>query len=486
MSSPASPAPTDSAPLATTARKGFAWQGAAFVLARLSLLASTVVLARVLGPSDYGLIAFGLTVVTALNVVSDFGASQAIVYLPRLPRRIDAALAQGILGSVLLVALWVVAVPFLLDWLDKPDDTLMLQVLSLVLIFTSIGQVPDAVLRKSLQFQKRLPGEMARGLSRGVVAITLALVGFGAWSLVWAEIVGSIAYAIVCWIMVDHRPGPIRRWFDLEEIRTLLGFGFPAAINGGLATVVLNVDYFVIISTLGATALGYYFVGFRIPELVVLSVFAVFSQVTYPLYAHVNGQPARLRRGYLVSMRIQATYGFGVGVAIAVASPVIVPVLFGAKYDATIPVMQAIAIYAVFRSLATGAVDVFKAVGRPQLGMWLGVGRIVLLVPALFLATRWGITGVAVAQAVMALLFTLVTQQIVCRVVDLSWPRLLRALTPSALVGVGTGVGAFLGMTLVPGPSWWSLIAAGVGSVLVGGTALVLLDRDIVKKVLRG
>ncbi len=480
------PAPTDATPLALTARKGFAWQGAAFVLARLTLLASTVVLARVLGPSDYGLISFGLTIVTALNVVSDFGASQAIVYLPRTPRRIDTALAQGILGSLLLVVLWVVSVPFLLDWLDEPDDALMLQVLSLVLVFTSIGQVPDAVLRKSLQFQKRLPGEMARGLTRGVVAITLALSGFGAWSLVWAEIAGSIAYAIVCWIMVDHRPGPIRHWVDPDEMRTILDFGFPAAVNGGLATVVLNVDYFVVISTLGAASLGYYFVGFRIPELVILSVFQIFSQVTYPLYAHVNGEVGRLRRGYLLSMRIQATYGFGAGIAIAVASPVIVPVLFGEKYAATVPVMSAIAIYAVFRSLSTGAVDVFKAVGRPKLGMWLGVGRLVLLVPALFLATRWGITGVAVAQAVMALLFTLATQQVVCRVIHLSWGTLLRALTPSALVGVGSGLGAWIGMLVVPGESWWSLIAAGVGTVLLGGAALLLLDRGTVRKVLRG
>ncbi len=250
--------------------------------------------------------------------------------------------------------------------------------------------------------------------------------------------------------------------------------------------MVLNVDYLVVVSMLGTASLGYYFVGFRIPELLVLSVFQVFSQVTYPLYAHVNGDPARLRRGYLTSMRIQASYGFGVGAAIAVASPVIVPALFGQRYAAAAPVMAAIAVYAVFRALATGAVDVFKAIGRPKLGMWLGIGRLLLLVPALFLASRWGITGVAIGQAVMALLFTIVTQQVVCRVIGLSWGRLLKTLAPSALVGVATGGGAWLGMLVVGDESWLAMGLAAVGALVLGVAMLLATDRATLRTVLRG
>ena len=101
----------------------------------------------------------------------------------------------------------------------------------------------------------------------------LALMGFGAWSLVWAEITGAVAYAVICWLMVSHRPGPFREWWNRQEMRTLLRFGIPTALNGGLATAVQNVDYLVIMTTLGTASLGYYFVGFRIPELVVVSAF---------------------------------------------------------------------------------------------------------------------------------------------------------------------------------------------------------------------
>jgi PST family polysaccharide transporter len=460
------------------------WQGAAFVLARLLLLVSTVVLARFLGPSEYGLISFGLVIVTALNVVSDIGVSQALVYLPDRRRLVDSALVIGVVGSLVLGALWVVAVPFLLDALGHPGNDLQLQLLALVLVITSIGQVPDAILRKRLLFSRRLPAELGRGLGRGLVAVVLALMGFGAWSLVWAEITGAVAYAVICWLMVSHRPGPFREWWNRSEMRTLLRFGVPTAVNGGLATAVQNIDYLVIVTTLGTTSLGYYFVGFRIPELVIISVFLVFSQVTYPLYATVNDDPERLRRGYLLSTRVQATYGFAAGAGIAVAAPVLVPVLFGERYAATVPVMSAIAIYAVFRSLTAGSADVFKAVGRPELGMWLGVARLTLLVPALYFASQWGITGVAVGQLVMAVVFALITQQVVCRTMVLPMTRLLKALVPCVLAGLGSALGAFLGMTVAGGTSWGTLVATVLGSVLVGGLVILATDRGTIRKAL--
>jgi PST family polysaccharide transporter len=465
------------------ARRGVVWQGAAYVLARLLLLVSTAVLARVLGPADFGFIAFGLVIVTTLNVVSDVGVSQALVYLPASQRVVDTALAVGVTASVLLGLAWVAVVPWVVGLLGRPESALMLQVLAVVLVVTTLGQVPDAVLRKSLQFSRRMPGELTRGLARGLVAIGLALAGFGAWSLVWAEIAGAVGFAVVSWLMVRHRIGSWRRWFDRGEVRSLLRFGVPTALNGGLNTVVLNIDYLVVVAVLGQAALGGYFVGFRIPELVVVSAFYVFSQVTYPMFASVRGEPERLRRGYLLATRVQSTYGVAASVGIAVAAPVLVPVLFGPEYAGSVAVMQLIAISAVFRSVTAGTADVFKAVGRPEVGMWLGVVRIVLLVPALFLGTRWGITGVGAAQAVMAVLFAVLAQQIVCRVIDLRVRDLLRQLVPPLLVGIGTGAGAALGLLLTGAPDWPSLVVTVLASVLVGVAVLALVDRGTIRKV---
>jgi PST family polysaccharide transporter len=470
--------------LGTTARRGFLWQAVAFLTARLTLLASTVVLARMLGPEDYGTISLALVVVLALNVVADLGVSQAIVYLPASTRRTDAALGTALVGSATMALAWVAVAPSVARWLGRPEAATMMQVLALVLVLTSVGQVPDAVLRKQLQFSKRLPGELLRGLGRGVIAIVLALLGFGAWSLVWAEVVGAAAYAVVSWLMLARRPAPLRAWPARDEVRPLLRFGLPTALNGGLNTAVLNVDYLVVAGTLGTTSLGLYFVGFRIPELLVLSVFQIFSQVTYPIYTRVNDDPERLRGALLLSLRVQATYGMAAGAGIVATAPLLVPVVFGEGYAGTVPVMQAIACAAVFKSLSAGAIDVFKAVGRPELGAWLGVARLVVLVPTLLVATQWGIVGVAVAQAVHALVFAVATQRIACAVTHLSSGAVLRTLAPAVVIAAATAAGAYASGLLAGGQSWASLTVVAAAGVLTGAMALRLADRQLIRQVM--
>lgn len=480
------PAPTPTPTLGRVARSGFLWQALAFGGARLSLLLSTIVLARVLGPTDFGLVALAVVMVLALTVVADLGVSQALVYQPLTRRRLGTATLLALGGSATLALVWAVSAPLVASATGHAGNGLMLASLGAVIVLTALGQVPDAVLRRELKFSRRLPAEISRGLGRGVVAIVLALNGFGPWSLVIGEIAGAAAFAVVSWVMAAPALPPVREWADAQQARNLLGFGAPAALNGALATAVLNVDYVIVAGMLGSTAVGIYFVGFRVPELLVLSVFQVFSQVAYPVYAKVHGDAERLRRAYLLSLRVQSTYGLVVGAALAAAAPVMVPVLFGEQYDEAVMVTQAIAAYVVFRSLTAGAVDVFKAVGRPQLGVLLGLARLSVLVPTLLLATRWEVSGVAAAQALVALAFVFLTLRVVGRLLGLQVGPVLRQF--------GTGVLAAGAAALaVATVGWWGgepdlllLVAQGAAAVLVAATTVWLVDRDLLVRAVRG
>ncbi len=125
----------------------------------------------------------------------------------------------------------------------------------------------------------------------------------------------------------------------------------------------------------------------------------------------------------------------------------------------------------------------FKAVGRPEMGVWLGLVRLLALVPVLFVATRWGVPGVAVGQAVMALLFAVATQGIVCRVIKISVRDLAAAVLPGLVIGAATGTGTFAGLLISKGDPWLTLIAAGVGALVAGLVALLLVDRSLLKNV---
>jgi lipopolysaccharide exporter len=472
-------------PLTTVARRGFVWQALAFGGARLSVLASTIVLARYLGPSDFGFISFAVVLVMAVTIVSDAGVSQALVYLETTRQLVGSALVIAVVSSLGLALLWVLVAPPVAARYGHDDRGLMLATLAAVIVVTAMALVPDAVLRRRLQFARRLPGEIARGVGRGGVAIVLAVLGFGPWALVIGEIAGALAYAVVASAMA-YTSGLRAARGTRDDARRLLRFGLPASANGVLATAVSNVDYVVVASVLGTSAVGVYLVGFRIPELVVLSVFQVFSQVAYPVYTRVKDEAPRLRRAYLLSLRLQASYGLAAGATIAATAGTMTAVLFGDAYADSAAVMRAIGLYVVFQSLAVGAVDLFKAIGRPDLAVRIGIARLAVLVPVLLLATRWGITGVAVMQAVVALLFVLVTQQVVIRKLDLRLRDVFLALAPSLLIASGAGGVGWLVDRLVAGDGLVSLVAAVSAAVATAGVLLLLTDRRTVVQAVRG
>lgn len=478
-------ATTTPGPLGAVARTGFIWQSIAFGVARLSVLLSTIVLARYLGPADYGFIALAVVLVTTLTTIADAGVSQATIYLESTKQLAGAALTVALTSSSLLALAWMLLAPPIAAQFGHASDGPMLVALGSVIVITSLGRVPDSLLRREMKFSRRLPAELARGLGRGGVAIVLAIQGFGPWSLVAGEIVGAAAYALVSLVVASRSRLRAARG-TRADARRLLAFGIPATANGALHSVVLNVDYVVIASLLGTTAVGVYFVGFRVPEMVVLSVFQVFSQVAYPVYTRARHEPGRLGRAFLLALRLQVAYGLTAGAIIAATADTMVLVLFGEAYTESVAVMQAIGLYVVFRSLSAGDVDVFKAMGRPGLAVSLGVARLVVIVPALLLATRWGVTGVAVMQAAVALLFVGLSQRIVTRMLELRWRDVFLAVLPAVVVATGAGTVAWGVDQLVAGQGLASLVAAGVAGVATAAVLLLITDRRTVVKLVRG
>jgi lipopolysaccharide exporter len=146
--------------------------------------------------------------------------------------------------------------------------------------------------------------------------------------------------------------------------------------------------------------------------------------------------------------------------------------VFGDRWHASIVPLQALALYAAFRSLGVGAVDVYKAMGRPGMAVWLSIVRFVVLVPALLVATRWGIQGVAVTQAVVALVFAIAMQGLAARVLGLSMADLATAVGPA--IAAGLAIAATGVVTGAVGPEN-DLVRLTLHVALGGGAALLAL-----------
>lgn len=474
----AATAPVGDAALTGSAVSGVGWQALSFLGGKVLVLVATAVLARVLAPEDFGLVALALVLISVADVIGDAGVAQALVYLPQTRRRTDAALATAVgFSGTLVAAAWLTA-PVVAGFFGRAEVTDLLRVLSFALLLGATASVPEALLRKNLQFRRTVGANLAKAGVTGAVSIALAVGGAGAWALVWGQLAGLVVLNVVLWSLVDHRPD-LRLWrLTWAESSPLVRYGLTVASAMLLSKVIFDVDYVIVGRLLGAEELGLYALAFRLPELAVLSVFSIVSAVAFPVYRRASHDPDRLRRGYLTAVRLQGVYGAAAGVGIAVLAPALVLVILGPQWEASAVPLTALGLYAALRSLGVGAQDVYKAIGRPGLAVWTSLLRLVVLVPVLVWATRWGIAGVAWAQAVAAAGFVVLMQGLAARVLGAPVRAVAGALVPALGVAAGVALGAGAARLLVEGPAW-AVLLVGVPAGALGGLVALRLTQPV-------
>ena len=462
---------------------GVVWQGLSYFLGKALVLVSTAILARILSVDEFGLVGMALVFITFAEVLTDLGVAQAVVYFPHDTKRNDSAFALSLVSSAALVVIAVLAAPAVAAYFDEPVTNLF-RVLSLSLFFAAIGQVPDALIKKELRFKKRLITDLCRAVGQGAVSIGLALAGAGAWAIVFGYLAGNLLRSIAAWLLVDYRPS--KDFFRIrgETAGPLVRYGLTTAGNGLLLSLVFNLDYLIVGKALGTRALAFYTLAFRLPQMAIINIFHVLSSVAFPMFSKAREDHGKLVRGYLTSVRLQTVYGVGAGVALAMVAPMLVEVVFGTpKWTPAVVPLQALALYASFRSLGIGAVDLYKGIGRPGLALASSFVRLVVLVPALVVATSWGIEGVSWAQAGVALVLAVMMQVVATRVLSLKVTSLGRALFPSLAVGAAVALGAGAVRLWMPGPALPRLVAGGVAAAICGFAALWVADRRLLTEL---
>jgi lipopolysaccharide exporter len=464
---------------AAAAVGGVTWVGLQYVLGRGLLLASFIVIARELSPGEFGLYAAALVFITYASAIVDLGIAQALVFLGASRERADAALAASLIIGGVIAGAAALSAPELAGFFGSDEAAIapLIRYLALSLFISILSVVPDALLRARLQFRRRFVAQLTGITTQAAVTVAFGITGSGPWALVWGQLAGVTVTGIAGWALAGYRPS--RRFWrpDREQVRALVSYGAPLAGHTLVITLVADIDYLIVGRRLGSIALGFYAVAFRIPQMIVTNLFFIFSQVMFPIYSATRDDVARLRRGFVSAVRLQSLVGVTIGAGLTVISPVLVPFVFGEKWSASIVPLQALALYAAFRSLAGGAADIFSATGRPRLALWSSLAQLAALVPALLIASEGGIEGVAWTQAGMALVIALCLLSIAGKLVGLGARGLVATVAPALAAGVGTAAAVAAVRFLMPGPDLLVLVLAALAGAAAGIAVFSAADR---------
>ena len=462
----------------TRTMRGMVWAYGSYVGGRVLVLASTAVLARLLTPEDFGLVALAITFMALLDGFTDLGMSAALVIQPEkhLAERAQTVFVVSVALGVAMTAITAVAAPFIADFFRAPDLPWIVAALGCNFFLRSLGSTHYAIAQKRLDFRTRTIAEFADVSVRGATGVILAIAGFGAWSLVAGYLIGTVVFVATLWRLVDWRP---KRTARLSHLREMIGFGSKITGVGIVATLIATADYVFVGRVLGTAALGLYTIGFRLPELLVLNLSVVASQVLFPAFSTLDR--SRLAEAFTISLRYTLMIGVPLAVTLSVLAEPIVLALFGDQWQGSVDAMRILVVYALAYAIGIPAGTVYKATDRAGILLALGIVRLALVVTGLYLFVDRGLEAVAAVQAGVAVFAELVGIILASRLIGASPRSILGAFWPMVLAGAAMAVPMLAIADAVSAGVWLELALAIPAGWLVFLAALWLLIPDSIR-----
>jgi O-antigen/teichoic acid export membrane protein len=440
---------------------------------QLASILSLLVLARLLEPKAFGLVALAWTVLAFADKIQESGVGSALIYRRQeVEQAAASALIWAPLASLILYAATFLLAPVLAHLLHTPGLVSVLRVLGLVLLLRGLMVVPAAVLGRNLAYRARAKADVGGSFVQLATALTLAFAGFGVWSLVFGALAGTAAQCVILWTVVPWWPSPTAA--SRRILFEMMRYGRFVSAGSILSVIDNTIDNIAIARLLGTTPLGYYAIAFRIADFPTSVLGYVVGRVMFPVYSMLQGDLQAVRRGYIQNLQRIAIVALPVSVGIAVAAKPIVLTLFGEKWLLAVTPLRILAFYGLLKSLIAPAGELFKGIGRPHLNPLLSVAHLALAVPVLYaLIHSLGLDGAALGMLVLMVATGLPAMFLAMRLVDVSIRDTAHALATPILCSAVLAVAltALLGATQSLSPVVSLLILVGAGLLVFSGAA---------------
>jgi O-antigen/teichoic acid export membrane protein len=469
------------------ALSGVRWTSlSGFVTATVQLV-QLVFIARLLSSREFGLMGMVSLVIGFGQAFADMGLSAALIYRQEISREQLASLywlnvGAGVSISIILAILS----PFAALLFSEPEITPYVICAASVFAISAAGTQFQVLFEKELRFRFLAIQEMAGTAAGASLSVILVLLGFGVWALVWgfvlAAAVKSAIVAVPGWR--SWRPG----WgFQTADLKGFVGFGMYQMGERCINYFNFRIDQFVIGTLLGAQALGYYNFAFGLVMQPQTRINPVVTRVAFPVFARLQGDEDRLRRGYLGVLRVLTSINAPLLLGLVVVAPSLIPLVFGGQWRNAVPLVQILAVFALVRSTGNPVGSLLLARGRADLGFRWNLFLLLLVPPIVYYTARTGgLTSVAIAMVgLQAALLLVAYRYLIVPIIGHCLGDFLRALSiPVGIAGLMGATVWVLSIVTAPLPATLGLL---IGIIFGGAIYLSLtwlLNRDSLRDMI--
>ena len=433
-----------------------------------------VILARLLTPADFGVVSAALVVVGFTTIFSQLGVGPAVVQRPDLEAvHLRAGFTLSLLFGSLTTVLICMLAPATASFFHIPELTPVVRVLSVVFLVSGTSVVAESLMQRDMQFRRlAVINLVAFGAGYGAVGVGLALMGWGVWALVGAQLAQTVLKTGISLIV---RPHQMRLSLQRRASGDLMYFGggfTVARIGNYLAS---QLDNLVVGRWLGAAALGIYGRAYQLMAAPAMFLGEILDRVLFPAMVTVQDQPERLGAAYRRSIALIALLMLPVSVVLVILAPEVVRVLLGPGWTEVVAPFQIFAAGLLLRTSYKMSDSLVRATGAVYRRAWRQAIYAILVVAGAWIGRGWGVRGVALGVLGAIAINFLLMAHLSLSLADVTWKGIWaahrHALTVAALLGAETWLLATLlrGVGLGPVPI---LLVTGIACL---GTAYLLL-----------
>ncbi len=402
------------------------WSSLSQILRQISQIITSIILARLLAPEDFGLLGMALVFISLVAVFNNFGIGSVIVQKQDLDDgNMSSIFWFSLLIGFLALLIIMAAAPFIAIFFSQSALVPIISVMSLNFIFISLSTVQNSILLKNLKLKKLTFLEVFSTVFSGVLGVSLAFLGYGVWSLVWQSIALNLVYAILLWITNDWTP---KLHFDWKDIKSIINFTGNLSGFNLLNYFSRNADKLLIGKFLGATALGYYTVAYTLMLYPLTNISSVLSKVMFPALSQIQHDYSKFRSFYLKSTKYIAFITFPMMLGLFAIADEFVLIVYGEKWAPVIFLIKVLSIIGLVQSIATMVGNIYLSKGRTDWMFRWSILASTIAVGAIFIGLRWGIDGVAVSYAIASILLTYPNFAVPFKLIDLRFTDFVLSL----------------------------------------------------------
>lgn len=364
-----------------------------------------IILARLLMPEVFGLIAM-LTVFIAIGQTLMDGGMTTSIIRTKNPDQLDysTVFVANLLMSCIIYLLIFFSASSIADFYDQPVLQSILKVYALTFVIRSLVAVHVAKLTKEMNFKLQMKLQVPSTIVGALVGIYLAFNGFGVWSLVWLNLTQTIVFTIQNWVFIKWRPSFL---FNKRRFIYHFNFGYKMTLSGLLDTVYNNSYNIVIGKYFSPSIVGFYNQAETMRLFPVGQISTVMGKVTYPLFSNLKSDE-QLKSAYRSTMKLVLFAVIPIMLILIIIAPEFFLFLFGDKWLPAVPYFQILAIASIIRPISSYNLNILKVKGRSDLFLKVEIIKKVLGVIAIIIALPFGITPLVISLTVVSYFFVLV------------------------------------------------------------------------------